>query len=265
MTRVWIAGLIGLSVSFGSATAYAATCTVAGHTYTCEAMCTGTTPCNVELSAGHAACDSPLLGGNGDGYCTICGDGAANTITGTDGADVICGKGGNDTIYGDNSGTVGGDDIISGGDGDDHIVGKLGNDRLFGDDGNDTIQGAQGDDEIDGGNGNDSITGDKGNDVLRGGPGDDYVDGRNAGSNDTADLGDIVCGGPGNDVVVADGSGAHCLDAGPDQAPGADDCYYSPPTYPDVPDAGDFATGRNCQNQVTGNFQASTRSCNCQD
>lgn len=256
---------IGISVlvamiSIAATTAHSATCSIAGNTYTCEATCVGTSPCNVQLAGGHAACDSVPLGGNGDGYCTICGDGSANTITGTDGNDIICGKGGDDTIYGDNNTSTGGNDIISGGDDDDTVVGRPGNDLLFGDNGNDIIQGAPGDDEIDGGAGDDTLYGDKGNDVVRGGAGDDLVFGRNSGTDDTADLGDILCGNAGFDQLSAEGSGAHCLDPGPDQTT-ADDCYYAPPSSPD---AGDFATQRNC-GSPSGSFATSTRSCNCQD
>jgi hypothetical protein len=88
----------------------------------------------------------------------------------------------------------------------------------------------------------------------------------NTGTNQTADVGDILCGGTANDVLVAQGSGAHCLDAGPDQVgPYNDsDCFYLAPSGAD---AGDLATERNCADTSfsPSYFEASMRSCNCQD
>jgi Ca2+-binding RTX toxin-like protein len=231
-------------VAFGPTTARAVSCSINGTAYTCEASCTGTGACNVETGLGHSACDSVLGGGNGDGWCTICGDGSNNNITGTNGADIICGKGGNDTIYG-----------------------RVGNDLILGGDGNDTLRGGDGDDEVDGQDGDDLVYGDRSNDVVRGGKGDDYVEG-NAAPFINSELGDILCGGEGDDLLVAVGNGHYCFDPGPDQAAVAwgtgYDCSYVAPIFTDD---GDVATQRNCVQVDTSSsaFNASQRSCNCQD
>jgi Ca2+-binding RTX toxin-like protein len=102
------------------------------------------------------------------------------TLIGTAGNDTLVGGAGNDTAYGldgnDFLGGEGGDDILDGGNGDDYLVGWLGNDQLYG--------GA-------------------GQDLLLGNEGDDLLDGGAAGTH-----ADYLQGGPGNDRLMSDGSGA---------------------------------------------------------
>ncbi len=265
MRVLGIAAAVVAVAALGPATARADTCSINGTAYTCEAFCIGTTACNVE-TVGHATCDNPLLGGNGDGWCTICGDGAANTITGTSGADIICGKGGNDTIYGDPTG-AGAGDMIDAGSGDDTVLGRAGNDLILGGTGDDTLRGGDGDDEVDGEDGDDLVYGDHGNDVVRGGDGSDYVEGGWS-PLISSEIGDIICGGKGDDALAAFGYGHFCFDPGPDQTGNAFglgwDCSYIGPT---TKDDGDLATQRNCAAvDASGDaFHSSTRSCNCQD
>ena len=161
-------------------------------------------------------------------------------LTGTEAADEIRGRIGNDTLRG-----LGGDDWIIGGWDNDLIEGGSGNDRLDGDDnnqsldvyGNDTIYGNSGNDELLGGRGYDVLYGGDGDDFLNGwtesnrlygesgddtliavGPFQDYLDG--GPGNDRIRSGqssyvalaqpyprysDIVVGGGGSDVFIADG------------------------------------------------------------
>jgi len=256
MKTLWMAGLIGL-LSFSASMAHAS-CSVGGTNYACEITCNGTGACNVQTGVGHASCDGFF--GNGDGLCTICGDGADNNITGTSGKDVICGKGGHDTIAGGDE-----DDIILGDAGDDSLTGGNGNDLMIGDSGDDNVSGGPGDDELYGNAGLDILTGGKGNDSLAGGDDDDALIGRGAVADQTSDLGDILCGGKGDDGLSAEGSGGHCLDPGPDQIGASGDCYYAGPSSPGPED---YATERNCASPSTGwpaVFDASKRACNCQD
>lgn len=225
--------------------AYAVTCSAGGESYTCDLICAGTSPCAVPS---FQTCD-PNPFGNGDGLCVICGDGANNTIVGTPTADIICGKGGADFLRGDPQ---------SGGSGPDILNGETGNDTIFG---------GGGDDEIYGGSGDDLLHGDGGNDSVHGEDGNDFVEGASfAGASN--DIGDLLCGGDGDDELLAIGSGQHCLDAGPDQSGmGNIDCRY---VQPFMADACDLATARNCANYVPGGapgttdpFHPSQRSCNC--
>ncbi len=267
MKSLGIATAVMAMVAFGTTTAWAVSCSINGTSYTCEATCSGTGACNVETGLGHSACDSVLGGGNGDGFCTICGDGSNNNITGTNGADIICGKGGNDTITADNSTSVGGADMVNGEGGNDTVFGRVGNDLILGGDGNDTLKGGDGDDEVDGQDDDDLVYGDRSNDVVRGGRGNDYVEG-NAAPFINSELGDILCGGEDDDLLVAVGNGHYCFDPGPDQAATfwgtGYDCQYVAPIFPDD---GDVATQRNCVQVDTfaSAFNASQRSCNCQD
>lgn len=267
----------------GTGTAQATTCTVNGETYTCEVDCT--TTCNIETSVGHTACDNPFLTGNGDGFCTICGNGSGNTITGTVGADIICGKGGNDVISGDpttgggaadqiagdagNDSITGrdGNDFIDGGDDNDTLTGSAGNDTMRGGEGTDTIHGSDDDDDIAGGDDDDLLYGDRGNDAVRGDDGNDYVEG-SAAPFVSSEIGDMLCGGAGDDLLVTVGHGHHCFDAGADQTgeffETGYDCDYIAPQFPDD---GDLATAVNC---VAFKYDSSARhgserSCNCQD
>jgi Ca2+-binding RTX toxin-like protein len=74
------------------------------------------------------------------------GDGAENSVTGTEFAD-----------------------IFSGGSGADIFDGGLGNDTISGDDGNDSLFGGGGSDNLNGGPGNDTLIGGVGTNVLNGG------------------------------------------------------------------------------------------------
>ncbi len=242
--------------------------------------CTSCMTCDV---GGSGCCDlSVALPNGGDGKCTIVGTGAANDITGSSGDDVICGLGNDDTIDG-----LDGDDIIDGGNGDDIIDGGLGGDILFGGNGDDNAQanaasaatdtsdhvidggdgddalfGAFGDDVIFGGDGNDVVVGQGGRDDLRGGDGDDIVVSNffNVPLNDV--LGVLLCGDGGNDILLGNGPGHQCIDAGPDQIddPNTPDCRYS--NLPVDSDAHDVGTARNCQN-TTGSVLSRTPGCGC--
>jgi large repetitive protein len=87
------------------------------------------------------------------------GDGADNTLAGTNSNDRIDGGAGNDNI--------------TGGLGNDLLLGGLGNDTLDGGDGIDELRAGQGADVLSGGNGNDILVGGVGNDTLTGGAGAD--------------------------------------------------------------------------------------------
>ena len=218
-----------LGVLLWPSVAVALDCTVDGTTY----------PCDIEPPACGASCTVPGFShsscdGNGDGFCVICGDGAANTILGTFGSDVLCGFGGEDVIVG-----IDGEDIVSGGDGDDLLYagdgdalmyGGDGDDLLTAFDGDDALFGELGDDELRGGRGDDLLYGGGGRDVLLGQAGDDYLTTTDAaGACPTAGLfGAILCGGPDGDTLDACGPGRMCLDGGR----GIDRCEYESPPPP---------------------------------
>ncbi|MCH7659018.1 MAG: hypothetical protein IH933_00005, partial [Euryarchaeota archaeon] len=119
--------------------------------------------------------------------------------------------------------TGGGDDVVDGGDGDDTINSGAGDDIVKGGAGNDILNGGEGLDVIDGDAGNDILQGGPGPDLVRGGPDNDRLlggPGRDVDAVLTSDLteegaddprlaaqvegfdsGDILIGGPGDDVV----------------------------------------------------------------
>ncbi len=167
-------------------------------------------------------------------------------ILGGTGDDLLFGEEGDDEILGED-----GDDTLSGGPGDDTLAGGTGDDDLQGGDGADLIDGGEGADKIDGGSGNDEVIAGAGADeALSGagndlfcatiGDGDDVYDG--GADVDTYDLSatsadavidlaarittsletgndhissfEIVIGGKGNDVIIADDA-ANVLTGGP--------------------------------------------------
>ena len=120
---------------------------------------------------------------------------------------------------------------LKGSDGSDHLLGLSGNNKLMGLSGNDSIIGGTGDDVIDGGIGNDELVGGSGNDTLAGGAGYDCADysatkkgvivnlatgvADGIGADGTAETGhdslsgiEEACGGSGNDILTAGGSGS---------------------------------------------------------
>ena len=265
MNRVTLFTTVALITALaGSQPAHAVSCPIAGTQYTCDIDCAGIVAPNVCAvpNADFNLCDT-----NHDGKCVMCGDGNNNIIIGSTGPDIICGKNGNDTIRGEPStSTVGGDDLLSGDAGNDYVYGGPGNDTIYGGTGNDNLFGGSGDDEIFGEAGDDMIHGEQGADALNGGDGNDYVEGSTL--YQEGDLGDLLCGGKGNDILEATGDGSHCLDAGPDQVAGENlDCVYNGPSSPED---GDRATARNCANYLPDGipgtsdaFNPSHRSCNC--
>jgi hypothetical protein len=98
----------------------------------------------------------------------LIGDGADNTLWGTEGANYMAGRAGNDTIL-----ARGGNDTVDGDQGNDRINGGNGNDQLFGGEGNDLLLGGSGADRLFGGDGNDVLNGGAGRDQLAGGFGGD--------------------------------------------------------------------------------------------
>lgn len=119
------------------------------------------------------------------------------------------GNGADDTLEGTEVGdwqnAGGGDDTLRGHGGRDILIGGKGNDALDGGEGRDILFGGEGDDTIDGGEGADYMLGGFGNDTLNGGDGDDRISG------DDGD--DIINGGAGSDLLMG-GRGADHLNGG---------------------------------------------------
>jgi hypothetical protein len=266
-------------LAFAARPVDAATCNVDGTSYPCDLECAASS-CDYS-SFTFTQCEQA---GTADGVCVICGNGSANTITGTTSGDIICGKGGNDVLHGDPASSGAGDTIrgeagndtingrfgndhIDGGDGDDNITGGDGDDEIAGGEDDDNISGNNGDDDLAGDDGVDIIFGNAGADVLRGGDDSDYLEGSSAPFINGA-LGDIMCGGKGDDVLQTLTLGSNCFDPGPDQLGLAFDygwdCNYLAPQHPT---SGDLATERNCVTikYDSSAFHSSNRSCNCQD
>lgn len=139
----------------------------------------------------------------------INGNENGNSLRGTLGADVINGFGGDDRIQ---SGS--GDDTISAGAGDDTTLASHGNDVVDLGAGNDQHNPLKHDNRFDH-KGNDTIEGDVGNDLIREFWGDDVLDGGSgndtvsavdfyATANGNDNNGDIVNGGEGDDILIAD-------------------------------------------------------------
>ncbi len=115
----------------------------------------------------------------GEGYDTINGADAADTLAGNGGNDQIHGYGSDDTISGDNGrDTLYGDtgiDILSGGTNRDTLYGGDDNDTMTGEGGNDYLYGGNGGDNLNGGVGTDRLYGNAGADTITGGGDADYV------------------------------------------------------------------------------------------
>lgn len=160
-----------------------------------------------------------------DAHDHVTGNAMDNMLTGGAGNDLLAGLEGNDTLSGGD-----GDDRLFAGAGDDAGIGGTGNDRLFLGDGDDTTQPAldaghdAGDDLIRGGAGADMLIDGQGSNTLFGDLQNDRliaVDGLQADGtvessdktpdrldagygNDTlvGDEGDMMTGGPGDDLFV---------------------------------------------------------------
>jgi len=165
--------------------------------------------------------DDVVRGGRGDdlifggpGNDILSGARDNDTVFGGLGDDVLEGEEGNDTLHGGL-----GNDVLSGGDGDDWLSGGVGNDVLDGGDGDDVLLGGAGNDTIDGGAGFDDIQGGNGDDILAGGGAPqsyvtfDRVDGGAGDDIITSQGGPAhLIGGPGNDVLRSEDSGASVFD-----------------------------------------------------
>jgi hypothetical protein len=265
------------------------TCTTGATTRQCDLVCGFPTsagnPCTVatnDCNSDGAKVTCAYAGGGGSyivggsGADVICGRSGDDTIRSGGGTDTINGEGGNDVIEGEGANDVieggTGADTIDGGPADDTIYGVANNDLstddggnlLIGDNGDDTLLGAGGDDEILGGDGEDTILGQGGRDVLKGGDDDDTVASIYLGATPNDYLGTILCGGAGDDVIVADGAGHQCVDAGADQqVTGINDfdCTYA--NVPNDGDPHDIGTQRNCVNPGAGFSATRHPSCGC--
>jgi Ca2+-binding RTX toxin-like protein len=151
---------------------------------------------------------------------TKIGGPAPNTSRGTNGADDLLGNGANDVLY-----ALGGMDYLLGGEGKDWLLGGNqsrpfeGDKNLVGGAGNDGVQGGLGSDTLLGGEGDDFVHGDNGSDrALVGEEGRDFIDGARSsdrmmgqGGGDLffdgpfdEDWKDLLSGGEGDDIIVAD-------------------------------------------------------------
>lgn len=187
-----------------------------------------------------SAGDDVIDGGNGD-----------DDLFGAGGTDVVIGGDGNDTAWGDTSTSAdGGDDYVDGGDGDDWVLGT--NRTLVGSDY------VEGDNVLIGGPGNDLVFGGSGRDVMKGGDGDDTVTTIVLGSPAPPDdvLGNLLCGGAGDDALVGAGPSQQCMDGGDD----ADGCTYVYYVNGGTQGAHDLGTVRNCEADDTSR----PVSCGCE-
>jgi Ca2+-binding RTX toxin-like protein len=151
---------------------------------------------------------------------TEIGTDGPDTLRGTNRADNLLGEGGNDALFG-----LGGRDNLLGGAGKDWVLGgnerrRQGGDKnLLGGPGNDGVLGGKGSDNASGDSGNDFVYGDTGSDSTMGEEGRDLIDGwtgsdrmvGGAGGDFLVDglLGeasknDVLSGGGGDDIIVAD-------------------------------------------------------------
>ena len=162
----------------------------------------------------------------------------AEVVTGTKAADELVGTYGSDSIFG-----LGADDLLLD---DPAVLGPGADDSKFGGPGDDGIYAERGDDAAFGGPGDDDVSGGLGGDLLYGEDGDDYVDDGplsdtfsdaiyGGAGDDTLDafndppVADSVVCGPGNDLVLTDGTDVIADDCevvvrGPD--PDSDDLLY---------------------------------------
>jgi len=174
-------------------------------------------------------------------FCTLYGNGGADTLTGGDYIDIL------------NGGP--GDDEIRGGASTDLIYGDSGVDDLYGDGGSDQIHGGSGDDAIKGGNERDYIYGESGSDTIDGEGGPDIIWGGDEDcDNDTYDGADIISGGDSYDVIYGcggcdeiDGDAGMDILYGNDTDKEFDSC--------DVVDGGaDCDSCPNCNGTYQGNY-----------
>src|SRR5829696_8913352 len=170
--------------------------------------------------------DNAIYGEGGNDL--ICGGDGDDTIYGGRGNDHVHGGGGDDIIDGER-----GSDELDGGSGSDHIFGSTGNDFVDGGPGDrDQVDGGPGDDSVLGGAGDmDVLTGGPGADRIDGGPGaHDVASYKSSGGSIAANLqtGTVsgseneqltgvedVVGGSGNDTLVGSEATPNRLDGGP--------------------------------------------------
>ncbi len=170
--------------------------------------------------------DDTIHGAGGNDV--ICGGGGNDIIRGGRGNDTIFGGAGSDTIYSER-----GSDHVDGGSGEDRVFGETGNDTLSGGSGDaDNVDGGPGDDTVSGGPGDfDIVTGGVGNDHIDGGPGaHDVASYRGAGGPISVNLerGTVrgaederltgiedALGGSGDDTLRGSGRAPNRLDGGP--------------------------------------------------
>lgn len=128
-----------------------------------------------------------VLGGNESDILN--GSSNDDLIHGFDGDDLVTSEGGADTVYGGQ-----GADSIATGEGNDVILGEADNDIIVSGEGDDKIYGGTGQDSLHGQNGNDWIFGgnDEQSDLLIGGAGDDVI---------VANRTDRIILGDGSDIV----------------------------------------------------------------
>ncbi|MFN4144043.1 hypothetical protein [Aestuariivirga sp.] len=130
----------------------------------------------------------------------IRGDGADNTLVGSDGDELFLAFGGNDRIF-----YGGGIDTVMGGSGNDVVRPFEDEGRqstsynvIYGEEGDDDITGSNGNNWLSGGAGNDTIRGAGGNDTISAGEGDDRIDG--------GEGADLIVGHDGTDTVTYENS-----------------------------------------------------------
>lgn len=198
-----------------------------------------------------------IYGEGGDDV--ICAGAGNDTVYGGRGDDTVFGEEGNDTIHGER-----GSDLLEGGEGEDTLLGEEGNDTLRGGPGNnDRLDGGPGDDTLEGGPGNyDVLNGGPGNDSINGGPGEhDIASYSGTGGAVTINLQDQTVsgaesehlsgiedaiGGSGNDTLIGSAETPNRLDGGP----GNDRLIAA--------GSGDEAFGGPGTNECSGGFAATT-------
>ncbi len=158
-----------------------------------------------------------IVGSSGDDklygdadFDLLFGGPGTNELHGGDGVDILVGGNDNDCLYGE-----AGFDILVGQGQDDELEGGDYIDLCFGGGSDDVVRGGEGIDLVVGDltilneNGNDSLYGDNCIDVLIGGNGTDLLIGGagqtvSIGSNFSIELGDVLLGGPDNDIMHGD-------------------------------------------------------------
>jgi Ca2+-binding RTX toxin-like protein len=170
---------------------------------------------------------APRIVGTRGPDAIVAGPGS-DTILGMGGNDAICAGTGADRIHGGR-----GSDDLDGGRGEDRVLGESGNDGVGGGAGaHDQVEGGPGDDSVAGGAGDfDVLTGGPGNDGVDGGPGlHDIASYQGAGGAITVDLrrgtvigaegervaaAEDVLGGSGDDMLIGTPRSVGRLDGGP--------------------------------------------------